>query len=262
MTSPADSGDGKESFDGSFLSSPPKIIRSSFKEISPSESSESSACSSFTSNHSSVPPPLQTSKFLIINDDNDEFNNNNSNKKNNDDEYTDYEETDYDELDNESSFNKSSDHSAKFKRSQVKDLGKKCAIRVRSSNESSSFGSNEEIDFDSPIKSAKSKYKFAKNEIDAEMLDFDLEGSLSNQSRATSNSIHCIRERQRRLRLKKLLIKLKISLYEEAGSLEKYDFDESLIKIDDYFGKKNSKTMRSKQNILQEVDINFSFSFF
>ena len=61
---------------------------------------------------------------------------------------------------------------------------------------------------------------------------------------------------------KKLLIKLKISLYEEAGSLEKYDFDESLIKIDDYFGKKNSKTMRSKQNILQEVDINFSFSFF
>jgi len=79
-------------------------------------------------------------------------------------------------------------------------------------------------------------------------------GSINNSNKPIVNNIHSIRERQRRFRLKKLLIKLKIVLY-ECESNCKYDLEnsESKLKLEEYFNQKNFK-MKSKQNILQEVN--------
>lgn len=76
--------------------------------------------------------------------------------------------------------------------------------------------------------------------------------------KSTVNNIHSIRERQRRLKLKNLLMKLKIQLF-EAESDSKYDLDssESQIRLDEYCNTRNFKktSLKSKQNILQEVRV-------
>lgn len=76
--------------------------------------------------------------------------------------------------------------------------------------------------------------------------------------KSTVNNIHSIRERQRRLKLKNLLMKLKIQLF-EAESDSKYDLDssESQIRLDEYCNTRNFKktSLKSKQNILQEVKV-------
>ncbi len=81
--------------------------------------------------------------------------------------------------------------------------------------------------------------------------------STRGMEKATCNNIHSIRERQRRLKLKNLLMKLKIQLF-EAESDSTYDLDnsESQIQLDEYCNNRNFKkaTLKSKQNILQEVN--------
>lgn len=82
--------------------------------------------------------------------------------------------------------------------------------------------------------------------------------STKGMERSTVNNIHSIRERQRRLKLKNLLMKLKIQLF-EAESDSKYDLDnsESQIRLDEYCNTRNFKktSLKSKQNILQEVKV-------
>ena len=74
--------------------------------------------------------------------------------------------------------------------------------------------------------------------------------------KSTINNIHSIRERQRRLKLKNLLMKLKIQLF-ECESETKYDLDNSVSQkeLEDYCNTRNfnKKSLKSKQNILQEV---------
>ena len=73
----------------------------------------------------------------------------------------------------------------------------------------------------------------------------------------TVNNIHSLRERQRRLRLKTLLMKLKIQLF-ECESDSKYELDNTIsqMKLDEYCNTRNfnKKSLKSKQNILQEVN--------
>lgn len=80
--------------------------------------------------------------------------------------------------------------------------------------------------------------------------------SRKGMEKSAVNNIHSIRERQRRLKLKNLLMKLKIQLF-EAESDSKYDLDssESQIRLDEYCNTRNFKktSLKSKQNILQEA---------
>ncbi len=84
--------------------------------------------------------------------------------------------------------------------------------------------------------------------------------SSKGMEKSTINNIHSIRERQRRLKLKNLLMKLKIQLF-ECESDSKYLLDDSVSqrKLDEYCNTRNfnKKSLKSKQNILQEVKIFF-----
>ena len=83
--------------------------------------------------------------------------------------------------------------------------------------------------------------------------------SSKGMEKSTINNIHSIRERQRRLKLKNLLMKLKIQLFEvESDSTYLLDDSVSQRKLDEYcntrnFNKKGISNLKSKQNILQEV---------
>jgi len=153
--------------------------------------------------------------------------------------------------------------------------GKKTKILISKENESeeeilesdnSDFSDSETISKTKQVKKRKTQSKALDDDSSADSsLDDDYEdefekkiakkllSSNNNSSKPIVNNIHSIRERQRRFRLKKLLVKLKIVLY-ECGSNCKYDLEnkESKSKLDEYFNQKNFK-MKSKQNILQEV---------
>lgn len=117
---------------------------------------------------------------------------------------------------------------------------------------------NEYYLYDNEYNLATKKYKQS-TENDSDSSDSSLPVitfSSKGLEKSTINNIHSIRERQRRLKLKTLLMKLKIQLF-ECESQTKYDLDNSVSqkKLDEYCNTRNfnKKSLKSKQNILQEV---------
>lgn len=171
------------------------------------------------------------------------------------------------------SSHKATTSSSESNQSPLSMLGKKSTkILIYKENDSEEeILESDNSDYSDTESKSKSKKRRNKSSIEDSDSSFDddfednfekkiakkLLNSSSSSNKPIVNNIHSIRERQRRFRLKKLLIKLKIVLY-ECESNCKYDLEsvESKLKLDEYFNQKNFK-MKSKQNILQEVILIF-----